>query len=71
MYSSNVGKSGGEYYTPQEVPELLTRLTIVGKTEVNKVYEIITLRLIQFNGCKIRLLEGVQNPQRGVHCTWR
>jgi type I restriction enzyme M protein len=25
------GKSGGEYYTPQEVSELLTRLTIVGK----------------------------------------
>ena len=33
------GKSGGEYYTPQEVSELLTRLTLVGKTEVNKVYD--------------------------------
>lgn len=39
MYASNAGKSGGEYYTPQEVSELLTRLTIVGKTEVNKVYD--------------------------------
>lgn len=28
-----------EYYTPQEVSELLTRITIVGKTEVNKVYD--------------------------------
>lgn len=39
MYASNAGKSGGEYYTPQEVSELLTRLTVVGKTEVNKVYD--------------------------------
>ena len=39
MYASNAGKSGGEYYTPQEVSELLTRLTIIGKTEVNKVYD--------------------------------
>lgn len=39
MYASNAGKSGGEYYTPQEVSELLTHLTIVGKTEVNKVYD--------------------------------
>jgi len=39
MYASNAGKSGGEYFTPQEVSELLTRLTIIGKTEVNKVYD--------------------------------
>lgn len=39
MYASNAGKSGGEYYTPQEVSELLTRITMVGKTEVNKVYD--------------------------------
>ena len=39
MFASNAGKSGGEYYTPQEVCELLTRITLVGKTEVNKVYE--------------------------------
>lgn len=39
MYASNAGKSGGEYFTPQEVSELLTRLTIVDKTEVNKVYD--------------------------------
>jgi len=39
MYASNAGKSGGEYYTPQEVSELLTKLTIVGKSEVNKVYD--------------------------------
>ena len=39
MYASNAGKSGGEYYTPQEVSELLTRLAVVGKKEVNKVYD--------------------------------
>lgn len=39
MYASNAGKSGGEFFTPQEVSELLARLTLVGKTEVNKVYD--------------------------------
>lgn len=39
MYASSAGKSGGEFYTPQEVSELLTRLGTVGKTEVNKVYD--------------------------------
>jgi len=39
MYASQAGKSGGEYYTPQEVSELLARITVVGKTSVNKVYD--------------------------------
>lgn len=39
MYASNAGKSGGEFFTPQEVSELLTRLATVGKTSVNKVYD--------------------------------
>ena len=39
MYASAAGKSGGEYYTPQEVSELLARITVVGKAEVNKVYD--------------------------------
>jgi len=39
MYASSAGKSGGEYYTPQEVSELLARITVVGKTEVNRVYD--------------------------------
>lgn len=39
MYASSAGKSGGEYYTPQEVSELLAELTTVGKKEVNKVYD--------------------------------
>lgn len=39
MYASDAGKSGGEFFTPQEVSELLARITVVGKTEVNKVYD--------------------------------
>lgn len=39
MYASGAGKSGGEFFTPQEVSELLTKITLVGKTEVNKVYD--------------------------------
>ena len=39
MYASSAGKSGGEFFTPQEVSELLARIAVVGKTEVNKVYD--------------------------------
>ncbi|MFT8396127.1 type I restriction-modification system subunit M [Propionibacterium sp.] len=39
MYASQAGKSGGEFFTPQEVSALLTRITVVGKTSVNKVYD--------------------------------
>ena len=39
MYASAAGKSGGEFFTPQEVSELLTKIALVGKTEVNKVYD--------------------------------
>ena len=39
MYAGNAGKSGGEFFTPQEVSELLAEITVVGKTEVNKVYD--------------------------------
>ena len=54
MYASNAGKSGGEFFTPQEVSELLTKISLFDnngkmKTEVNKVYDIKAPRLIQFN----------------------
>lgn len=39
MYASNAGKSGGEFFTPQEVSELLTKLAVIGKKSVNKVYD--------------------------------
>jgi type I restriction enzyme M protein len=39
MYASSAGKSGGEFFTPPEVSELLARMTVVGKKSVNKVYD--------------------------------
>lgn len=39
MYASNAGKSGGEFFTPADVSELLTRLGTVGKSKINKVYD--------------------------------
>lgn len=47
MYAANAGKSGGEFFTPQEVSELLASLTLVDfssdkremKKEVDSVYD--------------------------------
>ncbi len=39
MYAANAGKSGGEFFTPQEVSELLAHIAVTGKQEVNKVYD--------------------------------
>lgn len=39
QYASNAGKSGGEYFTPQEVSKLLTKLAIGNKTEIKNVYD--------------------------------
>lgn len=39
MYASSAGKSGGEFFTPQEVSELLAEIAVYGKTHVNKVYD--------------------------------
>ena len=47
MYAANAGKSGGEFFTPQEVSELLAEIALVDfnsedkvmKESVNKVYD--------------------------------
>ena len=39
MYAANAGKSGGEYFTPQEVSRLLTLIGLSGRKKVNKVYD--------------------------------
>jgi type I restriction enzyme M protein len=39
MYASQAGKSGGEFFTPQEVSEVLARIATAGKTRVGKVYD--------------------------------
>lgn len=38
-YSSNVGKRGPSFYTPQQVSELLSRIVTIGKNKVNSVYD--------------------------------
>lgn len=39
MYASNAGKSGGEFFTPQEVSDVLARITEVGNPNIRKVYD--------------------------------
>lgn len=39
MYAGNAGKSGGEFFTPQEVSQLLARIAIGDKKEIRKVYD--------------------------------
>lgn len=39
MYAGNAGKSGGEFFTPTEVSDLLAKIAVVGKKQVNKVYD--------------------------------
>ena len=38
-YTGDGGSAGGEFYTPQEVSELLAEIAVVGKEEVNSVYD--------------------------------
>lgn len=38
-YAANAGKSGGEFFTPQNVSNLIARLATYGKTTVNKIYD--------------------------------
>ena len=39
MYAANAGKSGGEYFTPQEVSELLTKIALNGRDHINTIYD--------------------------------
>lgn len=39
MYASNAGKSGGEFYTPQEVSQLLFELASVNKEQISTIYD--------------------------------
>lgn len=38
-YAANAGKSGGEFFTPQNVSKLIAHLALYGQTEVNKIYD--------------------------------
>ncbi len=39
MYASNAGKSGGEFFTPQEVSEVLARIASFQNPHIRKVYD--------------------------------
>lgn len=39
MYAANAGKSGGEYFTPPAVSELLARLCTIRNTYIRRVYD--------------------------------
>lgn len=60
MYASEAGKSGGEYFTPQQVSELLARLATYNNPNIQKVYDPAcgsgSLLL------KFKKLLGKQNP---------
>lgn len=38
-YAANAGKSGGEYFTPQCVSKLLSKIAMHGQDKINKVYD--------------------------------
>lgn len=38
-YAANAGKSGGEFFTPQNVSKLIAQLALHGQTTVNKIYD--------------------------------
>lgn len=38
-YAANAGKSGGEFFTPQNVSKLIAQIALYGQHEVNKIYD--------------------------------
>lgn len=38
-YAANAGKSGGEFFTPQNVSKLIAQLALSGQESVNKIYD--------------------------------
>ena len=65
MYASNAGKSGGEFYTPQEVSELLFKLALGNKTKINQIYDpACGSGSLLLKACKII---GVNNVKRGFY----
>lgn len=38
-YAANAGKSGGEFFTPQNVSKLIAQLALYGQTSINKIYD--------------------------------
>lgn len=59
MYASQAGKSGGEFFTPQEVSELLAQIAAYGTDNIKKVYDpccgsgSLLLKFQKIHGCNI------------------
>ncbi|VEU58967.1 type I restriction-modification system subunit M [Mycoplasmopsis gallinacea] len=71
MYASNAGKSGGEYFTPQEVSNLLVKLAIGDKKHIKNVYDMcagsgsLLLQAVKILGAK-NITSGVFGQEINV-----
>lgn len=63
MYASKAGKSGGEFFTPQEVSELVAEIAAYGTNDIHKVYDPACgsgSLLLKFQKIHGRKLEGLK-----------
>lgn len=63
MYASKAGKSGGEFFTPQEVSELLAEIAAFDTRDIKKVYDPACgsgSLLLKFQKIHGRKLEGLK-----------
>lgn len=72
-YAANAGKVGGEFYTPQEVSELLANIVTYGKKFINKGYDMccgsgsLLLKLQKaIDGSKIKVDKGLFGQEINV-----
>ena len=63
MYASQAGKSGGEFFTPQEVSELIAEIAALGTEDIKRVYDPACgsgSLLLKFQKIHGRKLEGLK-----------
>ena len=63
MYASKAGKSGGEFFTPQEVSELIAEIAAWGTEDIKRVYDPACgsgSLLLKFQKIHGRKLEGLK-----------
>ena len=64
MYASNAGKSGGEFFTPSDVSELLARLGTAGKSSIQRIYDpacgsgSLLLKVLKIPGIHVSKIYG-------------
>lgn len=63
MYASKAGKSGGEFFTPQEVSEVLARIASHDNPHIRKVYDpacgsgSLLMKFVKYAGAKAKEIE--------------